>query len=352
MQLAILQLHWLIDVRCLRGKLHCGAIGCLLAVLLCGIARTSQGVELACRSSDTIWEISSRNLPDCPGLEYQPQFTVHENADCRWWPQTLDALRLHINNHPEQRIVFYVHGNWMPQQDAKERALAIYRRLASFATGGAPICFISFSWPSERREGFARDVIGKKTRLDADAYYFALAIERLQLQQSAGFIGFSFGSAVLCGAQHLLAGGNLCGYQLNVTPTSNLPANISLVAPAFDRGELTVRGRYHLALEDSDSVVNLYNSMDPILKRFRFFDRDSSPVAAGFAGLLESRSDAPVAASSTIAQYDCRSIGRTHAELDYMKCSHARRAFENVLSTNNEFAATEHPASLESKHGG
>ncbi len=341
MHLANLPLHGLIDNRCLRGKLLCGVIGCVVAVMQLGLARTSQGVELSCRSSDTIWEISSRNLPDCPSLDYEPLFTVHENADCRWWPQTLDSLRVHISSHPEQRIVFYVHGNWMPQQDAKERALAIYRRLASFATDGAPICFISFSWPSERREGFARDVIGKKSRLDADAYYFALAMERLQLQQSAGFIGFSFGSAVLCGAQHLLAGGNLCGYQLSVTPASNVPANISLIAPAFDRGELTVRGRYHLALEDSDSVVNLYNSIDPILRRFRFFDRDRSPVAAGFAGLLESRSDAPLAASSTIAQFDCRSIGRTHAELDYLKCSHACRAFENVLSTNNCYTVTQ-----------
>lgn len=333
----------LLSKRCLPSQWQGTTIACLGLMLHIGVHTRSQGAELTCRSSDAVWEISSRNLPDCPGLNYEPTFTVHENADHRWWPQTLDSLRAHIGSHPEQRIVFYIHGNWMPQCDARERAVAVYRRLAGYATDSGPICFISFSWPSERREGFARDVIGKKSRLDTDSYYLALAIERLQLQQSTGFIGFSFGAAVLCGAQHLLAGGNLCGYQLDASPSSNLPARISMVAPAFDRQELTVGGRYQRALEEADSVVNLYNSIDPILKRFRFFDRDTSPVAAGFAGLLELRSDAPLASNSTIAQFDCRSIGRTHAELDYWKCSHARRAFENVLGTDTQYTAEAQP---------
>ncbi len=325
-----LYLPLMLHATCARRAFLSGAVLCLVASVQFGTLYPSAADDRFCRTEDTVWEISSRCLPDCPGLEYEPQFAVSENADCCWWPQTLDGLRNQLSSHSEQKIIFYVHGNWMPHAEARQRALAVYRRLVRCADS-RPICFIAFSWPSERREGFARDAIGKKTRLDTDSYYFAQAIEGLQLQQSAGFIGYSFGAAVVCGAQHLLAGGNLCGYQLRVTPANHLPAKISMLAPAFDRQELTARGRYHLALEEADSVFNLYNSMDPILKRFRFFDRDSAPIAAGFAGLLESRSSEPLAADSTIEQFDCRCIGRTHAELDYLKCPYVQRAFENVL---------------------
>lgn len=288
---------------------------------------------------DSLWEICTRGLPDCPphlssNTATQPLsgLAIHEISAGRWSPQTLDDLRAHVASRPDQRLIFYVHGNWMPVDDARNRGLAVYRRLSQFRSGQS-ICFVAFSWPSERREGFARDVIGKKTRLDSDAYYLAQVIDSLQLQQSVGFIGYSFGAAVVCGAQHLLAGGQLCGYQLPERTGGKHPMELSMIAPAFDRQELTRNGRYHLAVQQLDQVVNLYNSMDPILKRFRFFDRDHSPIAAGFAGLLEPRSTAPLSPNLRIQQYDCRCIGRTHAELDYLQCSHIRQAFENALGT-------------------
>ncbi len=324
------------------------AIVCLAAVMTLIAPNLLTAAEIF-RAGDGIWEISSRSLPDCPGLRYEPQCAVNEITGGCWRSQSLESLREQIDSHPERRVVFYVHGNWMPQPEARQRALVVYRRLVGCANA-SPVCFIAFSWPSERREGFARDVRAKKSRLDTDSYYLACSIQRLQLTQPAGFIGFSFGGAVLCGAHHMLAGGEICGFQLPMQPTINMPAinmpaikmpaikmpaQISLIAPAFDRQDLTSRGRYHLALDENDSVVNLYNSMDPILKRFRFFDRDSSPIAAGFSGLTEPRSDAPLAVDSTIAQYDCRCIGRTHAELDYLTCPAVNLAFENVLSQSS-----------------
>jgi len=281
-------------------------------------------------AGDALWEISSRRLPDCPARDFEPSFEVTEVADGYRWPQSLQALREYIQQHPEQRVVFYVHGNWMPSADARERAVAVYQRLKCISPA-VPICFIAFTWPSERREGIARDLAVKKTRLDTDSRYFAQVIRSLQLGHPAGFIGYSFGGAVVCGAQHLLAGGAICDYRLDSLPPARLPANITLIAPAFDRQDLTPRGKYHLAIQDHDSVFNLYNSMDPILKRFRFFDRDGSPIAAGFAGISAPRSVAPLSEDSSIRQFDCRSIGRTHAELDYLKCAVATGAFENVL---------------------
>jgi hypothetical protein len=322
-----------------RRRWLCATTFCLIGL---GLPATNQpgraedvpGQTTQC-GQDALWEISSRRLPDCPSKDFEPNFEVTEVADGYRWPQSLQYLQNHIVEHPEQRVVFYVHGNWMPTADARARAMAVHQRLKCISQSD-PICFIAFSWPSERREGFARDLIGKKTRLDADSLYFAQVIRSLQLQQPAGFIGYSFGAAILCGAQHLLGGGSLCSYRLDSLPPARLPADLSLIAPAFDRQDLTSRGKYHLAIQDHDSVFNLYNSMDPILKRFRFFDQDGSPTAAGFAGLMEPRSLQPLSEDSSIRQFDCRRIGRTHAELDYLKCALATGAFENVLGKRSE----------------
>ena len=299
-------------------------VGLGLAALLNGAAL---GTE---RPGDAIWEVSSRGLPDCPNPFTVPTFAVQQHVGGCWWSQSQQGLVEHLMSHPEQRVVIYVHGNWMPHPEARQRALTVYRHLVCTVSSG-PICFIAYSWPSERQGRLARDVEEKKTRLDADAFYFASLIRDLPLVHPIGYIGYSFGAAVVCGAQHLLAGGQLCQYHLPGGPNSPLPAHISLIAPAFDRQSLTSRGRYRLAIDEGDSLVNVYNSMDPILKRFRFFDRDSSPIAAGFMGLSEPRIGTPLSVDITVEQYDCCDIGRTHAELDYLRCRYMTRVFQNAL---------------------
>ena len=53
-------------------------------------------------------------------------------------------------------------------------------------------------------------------------------------------------------------------------------------ARAFDSSALAPGGKFSEAMKSIDHLVNLYNSRDPILRRFRFFDRQNEPVAAGF----------------------------------------------------------------------
>ncbi|MCA9156951.1 MAG: alpha/beta hydrolase [Planctomycetales bacterium] len=247
-----------------------------------------------------------------------------------WSAQPLETLREFISAAIGQRVVIYVHGNRMSQQDLHLRALQVYRRLVSHVRC-EPICFIAFSWPSDRNGGLGKDVAIKKRRLNVDAYYLASFVQSLELRQPIGYLGYSFGSAVICGAHHLLAGGTLSGYQLSEFPTQLYQDRISLIAPAFDRQSLTAYGRFSQALVGVEKVVNLYNSIDPILKRFRFFDRNTSPIAAGFAGILDPSSTSPLDADQRIVQFDCRCIGRTHSELDYQNSSCAEYAFRNVV---------------------
>lgn len=300
----------------------------LLLLLLLSPAAVCQGWD-SCRPGDSIWELSTRGLPDCPGLqmEYSPELCQLQGGV--WSSQAIESIQQLVAPLDGQRLVVYVHGNRMPRQQARDRALIVYRSLVDSVNCEA-ICFVALSWPSEQTERLSHDVNRKKLRLNADAYYLASFIRSLEVQRPIGYLGYSFGCAIVCGARHILAGGNLHGYQLAAPPSVLHPDRVSLIAPAFDRQDLTSVGQYNQALIGVDKMVNLYNSADPILRRFRFFDRSTSPTAAGYAGILEPRSITPLSADRKIVQYDCRSIGRTHAELDYLTCPCVFWAFSNV----------------------
>ncbi len=129
-------------------------------------------------------------------------------------------------------------------------------------------------------------------------------------------IGFSFGGAVICGTLQLMSGGTLDCRTLPVPMVEYQNIRVSLIAPAFERHELNAGGEYEFALSRIDKLVNLYNSSDPVLKRFRFID-DGSPVAAGFLGLSAlgngARNDSSLASHPTFSNsiaHD-RQVGRT-----------------------------------------
>lgn len=302
---------------------------CLVTgLLLCSPAAMSLAGD-ACRPGDSIWELSTRNLPDCPqsGVQYSPELCQLDAGG--WSHQSIESIRQRVAGPAGQRLIVYVHGNRMPHQAARERAHVVYQSLVH-STNCEAICFVAFSWPSEQTERLAQDVNRKKLRLNADAYYLASFVRSLHMDKPIGYLGYSFGCAIVGGAQHMLVGGSLHGYQLGGPPAMFHLDRVSLIAPAFDHQDLTPVGQYSQMLAGVDKMVNLYNSVDPILRRFRFFDRSTSPTAAGYAGILEPRSITPLSADRKLVQYDCRSIGRTHAELDYLGCPCVIWAFRNV----------------------
>ena len=197
---------------------------------------------------------------------------------------------------------------------------------------------IAYSWPSQREHRFAKDVIGKKDRIDAESFYLAGLIGQLPAEKPLSMIAFSFGTRVACGVLQLHSGGKLAGRSAELNRNVR-PIRLSLLAPAFDRDSFKNRGQYNAALDSVDQLVNLFNSSDPVLKRFRFFDRDRSPTAAGYAGLPrmamnrpgEQSAAKPLTTSTNIKQYDCQSIGRTHSEAAYCSSRAFHVAVDNVL---------------------
>ena len=163
-------------------------------------------------------------------------------------------------------------------------------------------------------------------------------LQRLRNEPQVSLLGFSFGARAVTGGLHLDAGGVIPGYACSPKPNIGVSLNyrLGLVAPAIDRNWIGRNGRHQLALTHVESMVNLYNSRDPILRRFRFMDRSSRPIAAGFAGfagLTDLRATTPLTGQPQIRQYDCGSvIGTTHAEKSYYgECPYFPSIIQHLL---------------------
>lgn len=282
------------------------------------------------RPEDSVWEVNTRQLPTHASELAVSKLAIRKLSQQRWAAAPADAL---VKSDDQVRTIIYVHGNWTSAEEARMRGLVYYQALKKHST--KPLRFVVYSWPSDREDGFARDVLSKKPRLDAEAFYLASLMQHFDPQTEFGFLGFSFGGAVICGALHLDAGGKLAQRQLETINDRPL-ARLSLTAPAFDRNSIAIHGRYAEAWRRVDQVVNLYNSVDPVLKRFRFYDRRSKPIAAGYAGLRSPtqtrQSEEDIRPSPRLIQIDCSTrLGRTHAEMAYYeKCVSFHRALENV----------------------
>jgi hypothetical protein len=284
-----------------------------------------------------VWEISTRHLPDrfrCINTD-NPGFDVHRYDGRRGWMRdSLDAALGDDGRLP----ILYVHGNFMERSNSLNRALIINNYLKPRA--GRPYRLIMFSWPSQRESKPLHDVFENAESAECQALYVAWLLERLGRHSQVSVLGFSFGARSVTGALHLASGGSIPGFaHRSVAPDDGVQSvyRVGLVAPALDRTWLMTNGKHRMALDRVDAMVNLYNSKDPILRRFRFLDGGSRPVAAGFAGFVglsgtsDPRVTVPLAGQSKIRQYDCGSvIGTTHSEKSYYgECPY----FGTVLDT-------------------
>lgn len=286
-----------------------------------------------------IWEISTRHLPDrfrCINTS-DPGFDVHRFACGRWLPDSLDRA---LTNDGKLTIV-YVHGNFMERNNTLQRVRIVDGYLKPRTT--RPYRLILFSWPSQREPHPLRDVLENAESAECQSLYLAWLLERLGDQSQVSLLGFSFGGRTVTGALHLTSGGSIHGlnHQSVAGPDGIRSSyHVGLVAPAVDRNWLAINGKHNHALDRVEAFHNLYNSHDPVLRRFQWLDRTNRPVAGGFAGFVglsqypasQHRSDTldshsvsqPIGVSFGQAtqrqQFNCsNSVGSTHSERSYYK---------------------------------
>ncbi len=284
-----------------------------------------------------VWEISTRHLPCSACRVANPiPFEVHHWSGCRWERRTIEeATGATSVNGIVPLTIIYVHGNFMERDNARERVRIINSHLNRCSS--EPYRLLMLSWPSQRDNRIIQDTRQNAQCADAEAYYLASLLQMVTAtSERVSLLGFSFGARTVTGALHLDGGGTLPGTPILPPSGPHAPYRVSLVAPAVDRDWLQANGRHRNAMNSVDQLVNLYNSKDPILRRFRFIDSIASPIAAGFAGfegVANPRSTEPLIGSDRIKQYDCgKQIGSTHSERDYYgECPYFRNAVNNLL---------------------
>ena len=289
-----------------------------------------------------IYEISTRHLCDrFRSINFdQPNVEVNKwSGNCWLRSDVEEALP---SGGTGLLTIIYVHGNFMDRNNALERVRIVDRYLQ--AQTDRPYRILMLSWPSQREAKPLRDVLMNAESAECQSLYVAWMLQRLRDEPQVSLLGFSFGARAVTGGLHLDAGGAIPGYACSPKPNfgPSLNYRIGLVAPAIDRNWIERNGRHQLAMTHVESMVNLYNSKDPILRRFRFMDRSSRPIAAGFAGftgfagfagLTDPRATTPLTGQPRIRQYDCGwVIGTTHAEKSYYgECPYFQTILQHVL---------------------
>ena len=343
-------LYCVLDSSNRRNELFVLTIYIVTVLMMLSASRIVQGDDHVCieplptlinetAERSEIYEISTRHLSDrFRSINFnQPNVEVNKWLGNHWSRTTVeDALPIGGSG---MLTVIYVHGNFMERNNALERVRIVNGYLKCYSD--RPYRLLMLSWPSQREKKPLRDVLSNAESAECQSLYVAWMLQRLRNESQVSLLGFSFGARAVTGGLHLDAGGVIPGYATSPMPTidASLKYRLGLVAPALDRNWIELNGRHQMAMSHVESLVNLYNSKDPILRRFRFIDRLSRPIAAGFAGFAgldsfaDPRATVPLTGQPRIRQYDCGSgIGTTHSEKSYYgECPYYRTLIEHLL---------------------
>ena len=313
-----------------------------------------------------VWEISTRQLPQSgwvAPLDVTKYRVTRWLPSCGWIESSIEQYLASVRGDEKSNDgnvasnslhnIVYVHGNWMPADSTRDRGLLISRYLAQRAH--FPFRLTIFSWPSTREKRALADIRENAVVAEVQGLYLGTLLQQFPQEKPLGIIGFSYGARAVTGSLHALGGGTLCGRTLNEGTYPN-EIRVSLMAAAIDRGWLLQGGRHQNASQAISSLVNLYNSNDPILRRYHLISSSSRATAAGVAGIVLPRNwlNLPPAEGTAVAapsslrlrQFDCRSdLGRSHDERSYYReCSCTVHLMDHVLWNDwNELHASNNP---------
>jgi Alpha/beta hydrolase of unknown function (DUF900) len=291
-----------------------------------------------------IYEVSTRHLGCClmPLAENRHSLEVCKlESNGQWVASNVETIANDRGADKDRVTIFYIHGNWMTRENARSRVEFLCRLIQCQTT--IPFRVVMLSWPSQRERHPVQDIKENADCTNVQAFHLAWLLSRMPADEPISIMGFSFGGRVVTGAMHLIAGGKISSLGLNdfageeiYSPDQLRKYRVSLAAPALDRSWLSPGKQHGQAMESIDRLVNLYNSKDPVLRRFRFVDF-ARPTAAGFTGFQNTgdpRQTMPLASQDRVAQFDCGSqLGSTHDEKSYYtKCPCFKRAVKNLFS--------------------
>lgn len=274
-------------------------------------------------NEDRVFMISTRHLPfyACHVPQEDAAFRYYQVNGYRC--EKLAEEDYFASLLPDQPVVFYVHGNRMPQNELLSRAKAVRSYIRRYHAD-FPVNWVIVSWPSAKEGLVVHDFREKARRCDAQGFYLATLMQKHPTQVPMAMVGYSFGARVITGALHALAGGTLAGRKLHYEPMLGRDVDVALVAPAVQSNWLASRGYHQLATKNMHSLNLLFNHRDAVLKRYWLLNNDRRTKALGHCGPTCFAPRLDGSSLPVVAKDYARAINIRHAELEYYrKCGNA-----------------------------
>ncbi len=245
-------------------------------ILICGSAVDLSAADVQGKSPPlNLWIISSRH---CPLGTKVIQGTTFDYLKCHRNGKlsVVDEKKFHDSLVPGAPVCMVVHGSFVNWNDVATDGLLTAAWLRS-AKPNRPLNVVVFSWKSTGPFTLAtpRLIFTPLPQIDAGVLgrrsafaglYLARLITDLPAGHSVSLFGHSHGSRTVVAGLHVLAGGQIQGYVLADPPKQKRRMRAVLAAAAMDHHWLNPDQRYGRALESAESLVNLRNHRDTVLR--------------------------------------------------------------------------------------
>lgn len=270
----------------------------------------------ALREGDEIFLVSTRALPShCQSEMLVGQMRVKRyDPALGWQPDSLATLTETAS--PGGYTQLLMHGNWMDAVWTERRGWEMYHQLIQGLPADQPIRYIIWSWPSDRQPKPLRTTRQNASRCDDEAFYVGWLLSQLPPEERVSLMGFSLGARVLSGGLHLLGGGTLRGRALPSHEPNAHGYKVAFWAGAVSVSSPTLYGTRQQSWDRMNSLLNIFNSADPVLRRYHLVTRQKGDRAIGQNGIYVSSADNREKLTQLNA---CGIVGKEHAWDRYIR---------------------------------
>lgn len=237
-------------------------------------------------SGHEIWYVTTRHLPQYDNLEESvSKIGYYKMEGDNWTKKSAQQF----NQPQDLDTLIVVHGSPATVSLVSEVCLDVYQDIqAIIPESKKRMRYVIWSWPADRQvTGIVKEFRDQARRSQPQGYYLAHVIDKCRAKNDTVVVGYSMGARVASCALHLLAGGK-SEFTPAIQPTSTNKVSYLIVAGAINRDWLEPGQHFGNALKSADRFLNVYNSTDPLLKRYpKLFPKEKShPDATGYKGLF------------------------------------------------------------------
>jgi hypothetical protein len=232
-----------------------------------------------------IWYITTRHLPLYENLEQAVDNIGYYKMEGKAWAKKPSS---EFNSSEDLDTMIVVHGSPAPVSLVSEVCLDVYQHIQRvIPESKTRMRYVIWSWPADRMgSGLVKEFRDQARRSQPQGFYLGHVLDQCRSKNDTVVVGYSMGARVASCALHLLAGGE-SEFTPTIKTTSSNKVAYLVVAGAINRDWLEPGRHFGDALKSTNRFLNVYNSTDPLLKRYpKLYPKGKSrPEATGFKGL-------------------------------------------------------------------